>query len=136
MGTNTPTTRANSTKITDSWFDDYLTALSADIVPRNSSCVPTDIGADIGSTILRWSDAYLRKLFIGAIASGLSIEEEGSSVIAKVNSVKKLDLHPTNGMDGQYIKTGSIPRSSMGALNEAVSTATGGTSGTSPYAPY
>ena len=54
MGADNITTRANTTAFDAAWFNEYKSALSLDIVPRNASAVATDEGASLGSATYKF----------------------------------------------------------------------------------
>jgi hypothetical protein len=55
MGSQTFTTRSNGEVIDESWYDVYREALSGALYPRQSSDgAPTDLGASLGTSSLRW----------------------------------------------------------------------------------
>lgn len=54
MGSGNITTRANATPTDAAWFNEYQSALSLDIVPRDASAVATDEGASLGSATYKF----------------------------------------------------------------------------------
>lgn len=66
MGTNTLTTIAGP-GIDDDDLNQLKTAMSGAIVPRNSSGVPTDLGANFGTSTYPWKKIYARELRVDSI---------------------------------------------------------------------
>lgn len=58
MGTNTLTTKSGGTTVNADDVNQFYTALNGDIVPRNTSGVPTDSAGSIGTSSYRFLDAY------------------------------------------------------------------------------
>lgn len=98
MGTNVLPVATDATIIPASDHNSLVEALKDNLVPRDTSTrAPTDIAGDLGSTSYRWKDAYLQKIVLGLIASGLTIEEDGSNrMIFKIDGSTVLTLD-TNG---------------------------------------
>lgn len=88
MGTNTLLTATDGTPIPPSEHNGIKEALGVDLVPRNVSGVPTDVAGGLGTTVFRWATSYINKLFIGAVASGISFEDSSGDLVIKVNSVE------------------------------------------------
>ncbi len=59
MGTGSLPARADSTFITQDWFNTFNLALELDQVPRNSSGVATDIAGGLGQSALRFLKAFI-----------------------------------------------------------------------------
>lgn len=88
----------------------FYSALIGNLLPRNSSGVPTDIAGSLGEVSKRWDNAYIKSLFIGATASGLSIVEN-SGLSFKVASSEKTRIpstHRTVTTDGSDPGAGGI----------------------------
>lgn len=93
MGTNNYQTKNPGDVITHEDPNQYKTGLTGDVVPRNTSGVPTDIFGSLGATIYRWLNTFTEKLYIGAVASGLSIEEDTGTLIFKIAGVEKARIN-------------------------------------------
>lgn len=125
MGINKLPDRVNGEGFDETWFNVIRSALIGDIVPRNSSGVATDQGGDVGSTTYRWNNAYLKKILLGTVANNNTIEESSSDLIIKVGGNTKFNLNATNGMDGQYLKSLSVPTAARGTLGELETSSSG-----------
>ncbi len=64
MGSGTLTTRANLQTIDETWFNQFRNAFNQDLVPRNSSGVATDQGGSLGTSSLRFLNAYLLNMYL------------------------------------------------------------------------
>lgn len=66
MGTNTLTQigTVSPTLATGDLVDQYLTAISVDMVPRNNSGVPTDQAGGLGTASFRWAEARIDNLLL------------------------------------------------------------------------
>lgn len=148
MGTNTLTTGADGAVIPASIINQYKTALNENVVPRNSGGAATDIEGDLGTSSLRWKNAYIQKIIVGLASSNVSIEE-ASSVLShaidgtvreqlgdstkivnvtdnhsfQINGTEKLVVD-NDGADGQYLKAGSVATAAVadGAVTRAKTT--------------
>lgn len=58
-GTNTFTTVANGQLIKPSHVNQFITALGGDLIPRNTSGVPTTIAGSLGSDTYEWLKAWI-----------------------------------------------------------------------------
>lgn len=114
MGTNTLTNRIDGQVISQSFFNDIHSALNGVLVPRNSSGIATDLFADFGSTSYRWNDGYLLRIFLGAIASGISFEDDSGDLVFKRNSLE-VGRFTANGMDASDLVDASITLAKMAA---------------------
>lgn len=92
MGTNNYATKNPGDVISSDDPNQYKTGLTGDVVPRNSSGVPTDVFGSLGSTVYRWLNTFTSKIYIGLTASGLSIEEDSGDLIFKIATVEKARL--------------------------------------------
>lgn len=68
MSTNTIPERADGTTIFAAWANDIRTALLGVHVPRNTSAVPTDIFASLGSDTYRWLGLHLKDLYMYGVS--------------------------------------------------------------------
>lgn len=114
MGTNTLTDRVDGQVVSQAFFNEIHDALNVDLVPRNASGVATDVAADLGSTSFRWKDGYMQRLFVGAVASGISIEDTSGDMVLKRNSLE-VGRFTVNGLDASDLVDSSITVSKMGA---------------------
>jgi hypothetical protein len=112
MGTNNLETKNPGDVISSSDPNQYKDAITQAHVPRNSSGVPTDVAGGLGSTLYRWTTSYISKIFFGTAAQECSIENDGNNLKFKIANVIK-SLITSDGFDGSYIKTGTIPETSM-----------------------
>jgi hypothetical protein len=94
MGDNTLTTAIDSNIIPAAHHNELVSAFKDNLVPRDTaSRAAADLAGDLGTTSFRWKTAYLQKIILGAIASNLSIEEDGSNrIILKVGGLTALTL--------------------------------------------
>src|SRR6267378_249590 len=56
--------RSDGQVITQEWFNVILRALSADIGPRNSSGVITDLSGNLGTSTYRWNALIAKSLLL------------------------------------------------------------------------
>ncbi len=113
MGTNNLETKNPGDVIAASDPNQYKTAVSGtEFVPRNSSGVPTDDAGGLGTTLYRWGTSYIKKIFFGTAAQECSIENDGTNLKFKIAGVLKA-LIDANGVDGQYMKTASVPDAAL-----------------------
>lgn len=116
MGTNNLTTKNPGDVISSTDPNQYKTAVTVDLVPRNISGVPTDIAGGLGSTLYRWLAGYIKTLYFGASASNLSIEEgtgaDAGNIWFKRAGTLKSRITAA-GFDGAYIGTNSIAEASL-----------------------
>lgn len=113
MGSNNLTTKNPGDPIIAEDPNQYKEALNVNMVPRNSSGIPTDQGGDLGETLKRWRDAFIRELFLGTISNGLSIAESSGEIIIKIGGVTK-GTFGANGYEGLY-KNLSLPFAALAA---------------------
>lgn len=64
MGTNTLTPKSGSPIIDNTWYNDIVTALKLDHVPRNASGIPSDESGSIGSSDYQWLNGRFKKIFL------------------------------------------------------------------------
>lgn len=64
MGTNTLTPKTGSPTIDITWFNDFVTALKLDLLPRNASGVPTDEAGSVGSSDYQWLNGRFKNIFL------------------------------------------------------------------------
>lgn len=95
MGTNNYQTKNPGDIIAPDDPNQYKTGLTGDVVPRNTSGVPTDVFGSLGSTVYRWLYMFASKIYIGLTASGLSIEESSGDMIFLIGGVEKARLKST-----------------------------------------
>lgn len=102
MGTNNLSQKtAGVDEIRAADVNQYFTALAQVLVGRNSSGVPTDIAGSLGSSSIRWNQAFINAIFLGLTASGLSIEEDSGDIIFKVGSTEVNNISAT-GIGGLF----------------------------------
>lgn len=114
MGSNslTPENDGNTADASD--VNQYRDALIEDHVPRNSSGVPTDEAGSLGTSLLKWLNAYIKRIFVGNPDSGVTLEEDSGELVVKVDSIEAMRV------DSEGIKPGSFP--AMGVLPQLKST--------------
>lgn len=119
MGTGNIPARANSQVIDENWFNLLQQVLAGDYVPRNVSGVATANAGNLGSALFPWS-----KVFFGLLASGLTLDDDGSgNIVFKIGGVVKASIGP-NG----------ISRAHFGPLSPVISSSCGTNSITSASA--
>jgi hypothetical protein len=64
MGSSTLIQRADAQTIDASWFNNLRSAFLQDVVSRNSSGIATDQAGSLGTSALRFLNAYLMNLFL------------------------------------------------------------------------
>ncbi len=107
MGTNNFETKNPGDVISASDPNQYKTGLSGtEVVPRNSSGVPTDVAGGLGTTLYRWATSYINKIFFGTAAQECSIENDGTNLKFKIATIVK-SLITADGYDGDYVKIGT-----------------------------
>lgn len=52
-----------------------------ELVPRNASRVPADLAGNIGTSALRWAQAYVQEYFVGDAANQVKIVESSPGVL-------------------------------------------------------
>lgn len=113
MGTDRLIARNGGQTTDAAWWNLFKTVLSDALVPRDNTGTALDQFGKLGSSTYRWKDLYVNKLILNTIASGLNFQDSSGSLIAQVNNTTKLNIHPTNGMDGQYFKADSVSRGAL-----------------------
>jgi len=124
MGQDTIPARSSGQTIISEFFNTLRSVLNETQVPRNSSGVATDQGGDLGTTAIRFGDAYIKKVILNTIGSAMTLSEDGTSfrfdaATGKdysfyINSVLK-GFIDSNGIDGAGLKDLSAPFSSTEA---------------------
>jgi len=114
MGADSIPARSNGQTINETWFNLLRTVLNGDLIPRNASGVATAIAGALGSSTYPWF-----KLFLGAAASGLSIEEDTGKIIIKVGGTAVATFASTGLTRASLGPTGEIATSSSGAFSTA-----------------
>lgn len=112
MGTNTLTNRVDGQVVNQTFFNEIHQALNGTFIPRNASGVATDVGGDLGSSTYRWNDSYILRMFFGAIASGLSIEDDAGDIVFKRNSIE-VGRFTVNGLDASDLVSASVTQTQM-----------------------
>ena len=64
MGSNTLSSGVGGNVIPATIVNQYKTALQEDIVPRDSGGAAADIAGDLGTSSLRWDQAYINNITI------------------------------------------------------------------------
>ena len=64
MGANTLTPKTGSPTIDNTWYNDLVTALKLDLVPRNASGVPSDEVGSVGSSDYQWLNGRFKNIFL------------------------------------------------------------------------
>lgn len=90
MGTNNLVARNDGDIIQSSDPNQYREALSGDLVPRNSAGVPTNEAGDLGTSSLKWDNAYI------SITNTNLVQPDSGNLI--VNSGGSLNI-TTSGTD-------------------------------------
>ena len=114
MGTGSLTTETDGDTANAADVNQYKNALLENLVPRNTAGVATDLAGSLGTSALRWLNAYISKLIIGTVASGLSIEEDTGEIIFKVSDTEVARIG-ANGIDSSSL-TNAKAISSAGSL--------------------
>lgn len=109
MGTNNIPTASNGSVIPASDHNSLKEALTLDLVPRNSSGVPTAIAGNCGTGTYPWL-----AVFFGAVASGLSLAESAGKMLLKVSGVTRVTIG-TGGIESGSYGAGSIGAGSFAA---------------------
>lgn len=87
MAENNLTPKSVPTVVTNDWYNDFVSALGEDFVPRNSSGVPT-AGKNLGNATYPWGSVYADSLVLdGAIVDVSAIATASHKVVSgKVRS--------------------------------------------------
>lgn len=125
MGVNTLVSRSDGQTIASSDVNQYRTAMNEDIVPRNASGVPTDLGGDIGNATYGWDNAYAETFKVGDPASGLNIKRNGSGQMSFESSDVERVVIDNDGLDGDGIKDLSVTREKQEAVGQQLSATSG-----------
>src|SRR5690606_4183262 len=76
----------------------YKTGLSGDNVPRNVSGVPTDQAGSLGTSVLSWLNAFIRKIYAGDPANNHTISSDSEG----------LTIRPNDTASFKFKKTGTV----------------------------
>lgn len=116
MGLDIIPTRSFGQTINETFWNVFKSVLSQDFVPRDSTGTPQAVGGSLGTSTYPWL-----KLFLGAAASGLSVEEESAGVlIIKVGGTAKFRVSSA-GVDGALLKAVSVATGAL--IDQSVTTA-------------
>lgn len=107
MGTNNLTTRNPGDVIDSEDVNQYKEAIDVAHVPRNISGVPTDLGGNLGTTLLRWFNSFLFKITVGNPVNEVTLEESSGELQVKVIGVTVARVN-ANGIEGQDIRDQTI----------------------------
>lgn len=120
MGTGPVNSESDGQTADAADVNQFRNALVEDFVPRNSSGVAADLAGNMGTTLFRWLAGYFQKIFIGAVASGLSFEEDSGEIIVKVggSEVARFD---SNGLTFDSLNKGYAKGSALNATVSATS---------------
>lgn len=104
MGTNTLSSRIDGEVIPSADHNELVEAFVVDLVPRNSSRVPTDIAGQLGTSAYRWLRAFAQEYFIGDAGNNLKIYEGATGEIwLERSSPSNEQLRIKNGSIEFYI---------------------------------
>lgn len=92
MGTNALSNNNQGESADAADVNQFREAFLGDIVPRNTAGIVADLAGSIGSSARRWVNGFFQKLVIGAISSGLIIEESSGSMVLKVGDNEILSI--------------------------------------------
>lgn len=81
MGTNTLVQATDGDVIPASDVNQFVTAFIENIVPRNTSRVPSDLAGQVGTSTYRFIRGYIRDVFIGTASANLKIYEGATNEI-------------------------------------------------------
>jgi hypothetical protein len=102
MGSNTIPDATTGQIIPASDHNSLKEALGVDHVPRTAAGVATNKAGSLGTSLLKWLNSYVNKIFIGdAPASDLTIEEDSDDMIFKVGATEILRIAST-GITGTF----------------------------------
>jgi hypothetical protein len=125
MGTNTLDSQVSKTVITTTDLNQFKTALTGAIVPRNASGVPQDLQGDLGSSAYRWQNAYVDKYYIGDPADNNYITSDVSgNIFIYRNSILMMTIAST-GFNGSSLTNASVARTKLEAVGQQVSGSSG-----------
>lgn len=79
MGTNNYTTKNPGDVVSSDDPNQYKTGLTSDVVPRNTSGIPTDQAGSLGSTIYRWLRGFFIEVVFGDPDAGTKITSTGNN---------------------------------------------------------
>lgn len=106
MGTNNFSTKNPGDVISSADPNQYKTGLDENVVPRNTSGIPTDIAGGLGTTLYRWATSYIKRIYLGTAAEEVWIDGTGTVFRMGIGTVTKM-LVGTAGIDGTYAKVAS-----------------------------
>jgi hypothetical protein len=139
VGVNTLSTKVSNDVISEDDVNQYKTAITDDLIPRNSSGVITDIAGNLGTSVYRWVAGYIKSLYIGTIANNNSITEVSNDleissdydINLDAGSGREIDLRFNGTALGSGITSSGISRDMLGAVNYSKSSSCGSFSGSS-----
>jgi len=111
-GTNNLTTITDGSVADAGDLNQFKTALNNDLVPRNSSGVPTDVAGGLGTTTFRWTDSYFEKAFIGTVGSLINLEDIAGDLVFRIDGTAAVTVKST-GLEGTDIIPNSLTSGEM-----------------------
>lgn len=131
MGVNTIPQATTGNVIPADDHNSLREALSVDLVPRNSSAVPTEAAGSLGTSSIPWL-----RMFFGAAASGLSIREDAGNIAFFRAGVKVAEIDangyvinpgdlPDDSVDTDQIVDGAVTPAKLSAANFGISASCG-----------
>lgn len=130
MGTNTIPVAVGGTTIPITDHNSIRTAMIGAWVPRNSSAVAADAAGDLGTSSIKWNNAYCNTYNVGDTASGLAITENASNELSLEVGGSEVSKFDANGLNGEGIKDATIPKGKMVGLGQQTSSSLFSTSST------
>lgn len=107
MGTDTIPARTAGQIIAPSHPNLLRDVLALDHVPRNASGVAADIAGNLGTSTYRWNNLFAKLLNIGAIASGLTIEDDSGDIVIKVGAAEVCRIS-ADGLDAAGLEDSTL----------------------------
>lgn len=121
MGNNVIPVAVGGTTIPITDHNSIRTAMIGAWVPRNTSAVATDAAGDLGTSSIKWNNAYCNTYNVGDTSSGLAITENASNELSLEVGGSEVSKFDANGLDGSGIKDATIPKSKMVSLGQQTS---------------
>ena len=113
MGTNNLSSKSDGQAISSSDMNQYRTAFNGDIVPRNTSGVPTDLAGNVGDATYGFANVYADQYFVGDPNEDVSIEQNVTGRMSFMIGGVEKGLVNANGIDGGGLRIASVEGSSL-----------------------
>ncbi len=92
MGINNYQTKNPGDVISSDDPNQYKTGLIVDVVPRNSSGVPTDQSGSLGTSALSWLSSFIRKMYTGDPNNNHTITSDSNGILLNPSDVNSFRI--------------------------------------------